>query len=121
MYDIEVDFYTKVDQFHFAKVCIDGLYISGIKVSKSMRSPNQLWIQMPAYKKGKQWKRYIEAANDSPLAQKIYSAIEEKAKPLIMEESVDIQHSDTLMPNRKADVVLDDISDEPIDLNDIPF
>jgi|GEM_PF-6391557 len=115
MYDIRAETYTKSDDFHYVKLEIDGVYISGIKVSESKKQPGTLWIQMPSYRLGQQWKRYIETENDSPLGQAMYRKIEELMAPKLL--GSDIRHID-----KTQDVVLVDIDvNEPIDLSDIPF
>ena len=115
MYSISASIYTKAKGFHYVKVEIDGVFISGIKVSRSTKFPDQLWIQMPAYKQASKWKRYIEIANDSKLGQAIYDAIEQAAKPVIFGDT-----NPTPM-QISQDVVLEDIEDGPIDLSQIPF
>lgn len=115
MYNISASIYTKVKEFHYVKVEIDGVFISGIKVSRSAKFPDKLWIQMPAYKQGSKWKRYIEIANDSKFGQAIYDAIEQEAGSVIFgNESVTINHT-------SQDVVIEDIDDKPIDFSEIPF
>lgn len=118
MYDIQVETYKTKDQFHYVKVEIDGLYISGIKVSTSTKYPNSLWIQMPSYKQGPSWKRYIESRKDSVLGQAIYKAIETHMSPIVFGGGE--QMDNTPRPASK-DVVLEDIEDGPIDLSEIPF
>lgn len=113
MYSILASMYTQVQQFYYVKVEVDGLYISGIKVSVSKKYPNTLWIQMPSYKQGVKWKRYIESEKDSPLGQAIYKAIEDHMSPIIFGDATNTNQQST-------DVVLDDIDSE-LNFDDIPF
>lgn len=113
--NINATMYAQAKEFHYAKVEIDGVFISGIKVSRSMKFPDQLWIQMPAYKQGSKWKRYIEIANDSEFGQAIYDAIEQAASPKVLGIAT------TAANHVSRDMVLEDIDDGPIDLSQIPF
>lgn len=112
---IHADIYTKAKGFHYVKVEIDGVFISGIKVSRSVKFPDQLWIQMPAYKQGSKWKRYIEIANDSEFGKAIYNAIEQAARPSIFGDT------DPIPTRTSQDIIPEDIEDIPIDFSKIPF
>lgn len=114
MYDIEASVYTQKNQFHYVKLEIDGVYISGIKVSESNKDPGTLWIQMPSYRVGRIWKRYIETSNDSKLGQAMYKAIEDTVGPQVLGES----HEDSKMND---DTVFEVDPNEEIDLDSIPF
>lgn len=61
--DITAEVYYKdtVKDVWYAKILYGGIYISGIKVQHSHRDPDgPLWVQMPSYKTGDKWRRYIE-------------------------------------------------------------
>ena len=121
MYDIQVEFYTKVGQFHYAKVCIDGgVYISGIKVCPSTKYPNELWVQMPSYKAGKGWKRYIELKNDCLLAQKIYESIQDLGKIEILDAIKD-KNIVSRLESKQDNALVDFDDSKPIDFSAIPF
>ena len=111
-YIVTAEQYTKKDKVHYVKVEIDGLYISGIRVQKSIKYDNRLWIQMPKYKAGKEWRAYVESENDSALGAAIYDAITELMDPVVFPESA----GKATRQNRSR--VADDT---PVDLSDIPF
>lgn len=119
MIDISAEIYTTSNQFLYVKLCLDnGVYISGIKVSASIKYPNQVWIQMPAYRAGKGWKRYIEIAGDCKLGKEIYRVIEELTKPRLFGDKAELNSVDT----GHKDVIITDIDESsPINLDDIPF
>lgn len=120
MHNVIASFYAKSGQFHYVKLEIDGVFISGIKVSASKKYEGQVWIQMPTYKQGKDWKRYIEIANDSPLGREIYERIEEIAKPRIFGEAG--REEDGNSGKKSKDVIVEDFDEnKPIDLSEIPF
>jgi DNA-binding cell septation regulator SpoVG len=118
MVDVKADIYTTVGQFLYVKVTLDGgMYISGIKVKESAKFPGEVWTQMPSYKAGRNYKRYIEFAGSCELGQAIYQAIEDVCRPRLFSEETQSGSS------RKStkDVVINDIDDSPISLDDIPF
>lgn len=118
MIDIKAEVYTSSPPFLFVKVILDdGIYISGIKVKASTKFPGQVWTQMPSYKSGKGWKRYIEIAGDCKLGQEIYKAIEDVCRPRLFSENA----QETSNDSQSRDVVITDIDDGPINLDDIPF
>lgn len=119
MIDINAEIYTTSNQFLYVKLCLDnGVYISGIKVSASTKYPDQVWIQMPAYKAGKGWKRYIEIAGECELGKEIYRVIEDLTKPRLFPGGVVPEPNNT----SPKDIVITDFDEnEPINLDDIPF
>lgn len=108
MYKIAVETYKTSGEFHYVKVSIDGLYVSGIKVSESRKYQGTLWIQMPSYRQGNKWKRYIETSNDSRLGNEIYKAIESYMSPIVLQKNV-------------VNGSFGDGLEEPISLDGIPF
>jgi len=118
MVDIKAEVYTSSGQFLYVKVTLDGgVYISGIKVKESTKFPGEVWTQMPTYKAGKEWKRYIEIAGSCKLGQAIYQAIEDVCRPRLFGD----EDPSSSRRSQSKDVVIVDIDDGPINLDDIPF
>lgn len=119
MVDVKAEIYTSSSQFLFVKVILDGgMYISGIKVSVSTKYPDQIWIQMPSYKAGKGWKRYIEVAGDCKLGKEIYRVVEECTRERLFPAGMESVTSTT----KSKDVVLTDFDEnQPPDFSEIPF
>ena len=118
MVDVKAEVYTSSGQFLYVKVTLDGgMYISGIKVKESTKFPGEIWTQMPTYKAGNKWKRYIEIAGTCKLGQEIYQAIEAVCRPRLFDDNAEESRD----VSRQRDTVITDIDDRPINLDDIPF
>lgn len=119
MVDVKAEVYTSSGLFLFVKVVLDnGIYVSGIKVKASTKYPGQVWTQMPSYRAGRSYKRYIEIAGDCELGQAIYKAIEDVCRPRLFDDVTPVNGE----VSQKRDVVITDINEnEPINFDDIPF
>lgn len=116
MISMSAEVYTSSNQFLYVKLIIDeGVYISGIKASVSISEPGQIWIQMPSYKLGNKWKRYIEISGNSEFGQRMYKTIEDVVRPKLLGKQDQSN-------NQARDVVVTDFDEnEAIDLSDVPF
>lgn len=91
-----------------------GAYISGIRVQKSPKRPEDgLWVQMPAVKIGFKYMKIIECAGGSPF----FELIERKARQAVDSYLVDEPNYPTI----KDEVANKPADDMPINLDDIPF
>lgn len=118
----------------FAKVSLfDCVHINSISIQPDKYEPDKLFVSMPAraplYKN-----EYIELPNRStnPLwlaieqvcleAYKKYEDRHQTGEPTSSTVLVELSKVATFKPiNTRQDVVVEDISDEPINLDDIPF
>lgn len=88
-----------------------GMYINSFSVMPSKFEGKPYWVQPPKFRKGKGWGETVEFNKSSYL----WSLIEQKA----------LQAMDDFKNQKPAtkikDTVIEDIPDEPINLDDIPF
>lgn len=103
--DITAEVYHESKGIHYVKVIMLGLYISGITVRPSPKFPEKgLWVQMPSYKLGAIWKRYIEFDNESSLK----DIMESKCR-----EAVENYESNAIDINGIPDPPTDEELDDP--------
>lgn len=84
---------------HYVKITFQGMTIAGITVKASKYESAPLWVQMPAYKSGPNWKHYIEFRN-SPLK----DVIEEKCREAALDYKVQDSPT-TAKPSPRLDVL----------------
>ena len=89
-----------------------GTYISGIRVQKSPKRPEDgLWVQMPATKVGFKYIKVIECAGGSPF----FEIVERKAREAVEQYLEGLESYPTIKDEAKPD------DDEPINLDELPF
>lgn len=88
-----------------------GLFLNSFSVMPSRYEGQEYWVQPPKQKTGVAWKTIAEFDRSYPL----WDIIEQKIL-----EAVKHYKSDMPLPRIK-DVVVEDIPDDPITLDDIPF
>lgn len=108
MSDLFAEVYQKTDsgmylvKVHYPAI---GRYETGWTARASDRYPEKgLWVQPPAIRTGRGYRKVIEFRNDSQQLELIRDAVL---------RAVDLW-------NREQDTVIEDIPDEPISLDDIP-
>ena len=81
-------------EIYYVKLEIDGMYISGITVRKSLKNPSEWWVQMPTYSSGGKYGKYIEFDKQCPFRQviedKCIEAVEQYSDPSEIDPSTNI-------------------------------
>lgn len=83
-----------------------GMYINGWRVQPSQKAGEELWVQPPAIRVGSRWQQVTEFNTHMPF----YGLIKDAILRAVAAYS-----------EPEPDIVVEDISDEPIDLTDLPF
>lgn len=61
-------YYTSPSNVHYVKIELFGMFISSIRVQRSIKSfDGQWWVQMPSFQKNDKWTNIVEFRPDSIL------------------------------------------------------
>lgn len=78
--DVKAEVYHTSNGISYAKVHLCGMAIVGIQVKKSVKYPERgLWVQMPAFKSGNDWRKYVEFDKDAEIREWIEDACRQAA------------------------------------------
>lgn len=117
--DIEaIVYYGNLEKdMYFVKITFIGIgiFINSFSVlpSKFTDTNKQWWVQPPKHRQVGRWAGTV----DFDKSYGLWPIIEEKAIEAVEQYKKDYAP----MTNKSLDVVLEDISDEPINLDDLPF
>ena len=110
-------YYTSPKSVHYVKIELFGMYISNIRVQRSLKNfDGQWWVQMPSFEKNGKWSTIIEFRPESELKTLIT-----KACIKAVDQELD---SGLVAPGESSDVVIDDLmTDEELkkQLDALPF
>lgn len=117
--DIEASVYhgNFEKDMYFVKITFVGIgvYINSFSVmpTKFVDSDARWWVQPPKHRQARGWTPTV----DFDKSYGLWSIIEEKAIKAVEQYKKDF----VPITKESLDVVLEDISDEPINLDDLPF
>jgi len=113
--EAEVYFSDPVKERYFVKITFlgTGMYINSFSVQTSQFEGKPYWVQPPKHRQGARWVPTV----DFDKSYDLWQIIEIKALSAVE----DYRNNKPAVTSNSKDIVLTDISDEPIDLSDIPF
>lgn len=113
--EAEVYFSDPIKDMYFVKVSFigTGMFINSFSVMPSKYDGNEYWLQAPKHRQGTRYVPTVDFAKGYPL----WKIVETKAFEAVKQFKSDRSP----IPNSSRDIVLTDISDEPIDLSELPF
>lgn len=110
-------YFTSPKNVHYVKIELFGMYISNIRVQRSLKNfDGQWWVQMPSFEKNGKWSNIIEFRPES------------KLKTLITEACIkavnQVVDTGLVAPEVSSDIVVDELmTDEEFkkQLEALPF
>lgn len=110
-YGIEVEVRGEITDGYRLKVSVTsiGMYVDGFRAVKSDKNRTGYWVQSPAQKVNGKWIHTPEFSTKTDF----WAQLDQSCLDAITDYETDV-------PSRGKDTVITDISDEPINLDDIP-